>query len=166
MTFTLIGMPGCGKSCMGRNLAGRLKMKNIDGDRLIEREMKMPLHEIIERYGMEEFKRIEERILLSIEGDRKIISPGGSAVYYDSVMQHFRSLGRIVYLYVGPDQLKLRLGDFSKRGIVLAPGQTIEDLFRERTALYNKYADIVIDCDGTDYLRYQQRLIRALKYCE
>ena len=165
MTFTLIGMPGCGKSCMGRNLAARMKMKNVDGDRLIEREMKMKLHEIIAQYGPEGFKQIEERILLSIEGDGLIISPGGSAVYYDDVMRHFSSLGPIVYLHVGLEQLLARLGDFSKRGIILAPGQSIEDLYRERSALYRKYADVIIDCDGTDYLRYQRRIISALRYC-
>ena len=60
MTITLIGMPGCGKSCMGRAISSKLKMKNIDTDRYIEQKTGKLLHEIIEKYGLDEFKRIEE----------------------------------------------------------------------------------------------------------
>jgi shikimate kinase len=166
MTITLIGMPGCGKSCMGRAISSKLKMKNIDTDKYIEQKTGKLLHQIIEEVGVDEFKRIEEENLLTINLDNVILSTGGSAVYYDKVMKHYKTLGPVVYLYVSIDVLIERLGDFSKRGIVMKPGQTIHDLFEERTALYEKYADITVNCDGKAYRKYQQDLIKAIKEYE
>lgn len=164
MTITLIGMPGAGKSCMGRALSRRFGMKTVDGDRLIEKITGRKLQDIINEDGLEAFKEVEESTLLSITEDNIIITPGGSAIYYDSVMQHFKKNGIIVYLYVSPEELIKRLGDFSRRGIVLKEGQTIRDLYFERAPLLEKYADITINCDGDSYTKYRfiaERKIRA-----
>jgi len=162
MTVTLIGMPGVGKSCMGRVLSRALRLKTVDGDKLIEKRTGRELHEIISTDGLDGFKKIEEETLLSIKGDGLVISPGGSAVYYPSVMEHFKSLGPVVYLYASPEVLTERLGDFSKRGVVLGEGMTLNDLYLERKPLYERYADIVIDCDGDSYEKYQKRLLDAI----
>ena len=139
MTITFIGMPASGKSCMGRALSRKLGMKLVDADRIIERENGMKLQEIIDSKGMEAFKKIEENTLLSLSGDNLIISPGGSAVYYESAMKLLKSLGPVVYLYCSSDVIIKRLGDYSRRGVVLKPGQTILDLYNERHELYKKY---------------------------
>ncbi len=163
MTITLIGMPGAGKTCMGKALAKKLGMRVVDGDHLIEKITDRKLQAIINEDGLDAFKKIEEDILLSINEDNIIITPGGSAVYYESVMKHFASLGPIVYLYVSPKNLLKRLGDYSKRGIVLKPGQTIEDLFEERRPLLEKYADITVNCDGGYYSYYQKDAMEKLR---
>ena len=165
MIITLIGMPGSGKSCMGRSLSGKLGMRVIDGDRYIEQRYGIALHEIIEREGLEGFKKIEEEALLSIEDDNVIISPGGSAVYYESFMKKSAERGIIVYLYTSPATVFERIGDYSKRGIVLKEGQTIEDLFCEREPLYRKWADVVIDCDGRAFARYKRVAENEIKKC-
>ena len=162
MTFTLIGMPGCGKSCMARALSRRLKMTNIDGDRVIEKKYGKKLIELIEENGMEGFKRIEEQTLLSIDNENAILAPGGSAVYYPSVMEHCKKLGKIIYLYCSYDVIEKRLGDYSKRGVVLKPGQTLRELYDERCELYKKYADITVDCSGSNFPKYQARVINAI----
>lgn len=162
MTFTLIGMPGCGKSCMGKALAAKLKMKFIDGDRLIEEKTGKKLFEIINEVGTEGFKKIEEETLLSINDDNAIIAPGGSAVYYDVAMQHFKKIGKVVYLYVGYDLIKQRLGDYSKRGVVLKDGQTLFDLYEERKKLFEKYADIVLNCNGMTYSEFQTNAVDVM----
>ena len=163
MVITFIGMPGSGKSCMGRAMAGKLKMKLIDSDKLIEKRYGKKLQELIDELGVEEFRRIEEEALLSITGDNLIISTGGSAVYSDAGMRHLKSLGKVFYLFCSCDTVKKRIGDFSKRGIVLKPGQTIVDLYNERAPLYKKYADVTILCDGEAYPQYQSAVIRAAK---
>ena len=162
MTFTLIGMPGCGKSCMGKALAAKLKMKFIDGDRLIEEREGKKLYEIINDVGMDGFKKIEEETLASINEDNAIIAPGGSAVYYDRAMQHFKKIGKVVYLYVGYELIKERLGDYSKRGVVLKEGQTLLDLYEERKKLFKKYADIVLNCNGKDYSEFQAAAVEVM----
>ncbi len=163
MTVTLIGMPGAGKSCMGKALSRKLKMKLVDGDRLIEERTGKKLYEIIDEEGLEGFKKIEEETLLSITEDNIIISPGGSAIYYDKVMQHFKERGIVIYLYVSPATLLARLGDFSKRGIVLKEGQTIKDLYDERAPLMEKYADIKLNCDGVAYGKYQKTALELIQ---
>ncbi len=154
MTITLIGMPAVGKSCMGRHLSRKLNMRVIDGDRLIEQVTARKLQDIINEDGLDAFKAIEEQILLSIDEDNVIIAPGGSAVYYPSVMEHFKSKGIVVYLYASVETIIERLGDFSRRGVALKPGQTINDLYLERTPLLEKYADVTINCDGNAFPKY------------
>ena len=166
MVVTFIGMPASGKSCMGRALCRKMHMKFLDGDWLIEKTAGAKLQEIINTRGLEEFKKIERETLLTIRGNNLIISPGGSAVYYPEVLEYFKSLGPVVYLYCTPEVIIERLGDFSKRGVVLRPGQTIRDLFVERHELYSKYADIVVDCSGRDYVTYQRRVVSALGHYE
>ncbi len=158
MTITLIGMPAAGKSCMGRHLSKKMKMKVIDGDRLIEQVTGRKLQQIIDEDGLDGFKSIEEQVLLTINEDNVIIAPGGSAVYYDSVMQHFKSMGVVVYLYASPETISARLGDFSKRGVALKPGQTIHDLYLERAPLLEKYADITVNCDGNAFPKYHAEM--------
>ena len=77
-------------------------------------------------------------------------------------MEYLKSMGKIVYLYCSYETIKNRLGDFSKRGIVLRPDQTLRSLYNERTPLYEKYADITINCDGTYYSKYQKDAIEAI----
>lgn len=166
MMYTLIGMPGVGKSCMARAVAGRLGMRALDGDRLITERVGMPLFKILEERGLDGFKRLEEETLLSVEGDRILLATGGSAVYYPRVMEHCKKNGRIIYLAASLPVLLRRLGDFSKRGIVLREGQTIADLYRERVALYEKYADVTVSCDGNAYAKYQAEVIDYIEACE
>ena len=163
MVITFIGMPGSGKSCMGRAMAGKLKMKLIDSDKLIEKRCGKKLQELIDELGVDEFRRIEEETLLSITGDNLIISTGGSAVYSEAGMRHLKELGKVFYLFCSYETVRKRIGDFSKRGIVLKPGQTIADLYNERAPLYKKYADVTILCDGEAYPHYQSAVLRAAK---
>ena len=166
MNVIIIGMPASGKSCMGRTLAKPLKMKYVDTDRIIEHKTGRKLQNIINEDGIDAFKRIEEEVLCAVNGDNLIISTGGSAVYSERAMEHFRKMGIVVYLYTSVETIVTRLGDFSKRGVVLKEGQTVLDLYTERSALYEKYAHITIDCDGTNYPKYRDRAIMAIKaYC-
>jgi len=162
MTITLIGMPAVGKSCMGRTIAKRFGMKLVDGDKVIEKTDGRRLQQIMDEEGLEGFKRIEEETILSIDEDNILLAPGGSAIYYPRCIEHFKKLGKIIYLHCSYDVIVKRLGDYSKRGVVLRPDQTLFDLYRERCALYEKYADIIIDCSGNDYATYQKRAYYAI----
>ena len=162
MIITLIGMPGSGKSCMGRAVAPKVNMKNVDADAEIERVCGEKLQTIIDTRGLDAFKKIEEDVLISLNTDNTIISTGGSAVYYEKAMEHLKGIGKVVYLKVSLKVLVDRLGDFSKRGIAMRPDQTIEDLYNERCALYEKYADKTIICDGKAYPKYRQQLIEYI----
>jgi shikimate kinase len=159
MTITLIGMPGVGKSSMGKFLAKKLNLKFIDGDKYITKITGKSIQEIIDQNGIAEFQKIEREILQTIEQDNAVIAPGGSAIYYDEVMEHFKGLGKVIYLYAGIPVITERLGDFSKRGVVLKNGYTLKDMFNERIPLLEKHADIKINCNGNNFLKYQDELL-------
>ncbi|HMO37736.1 MAG TPA: shikimate kinase, partial [Gemmatales bacterium] len=76
------------------------------------------------------------------------ISTGGSVIYVDAAMQYLRQISTVVYLEVSWKDLENRLGDLKARGVVIAPGRTVESLWQERHPLYLRYAHLVAPCSG------------------
>jgi len=160
--LVLIGMFGSGKSTVGRILANRKRYNFVDVDHLIEMKYRKPLGKIYDQLGMKEFMRVEEETILTLRTRRCILAPGGSAVYYPKGMRHLKKLGTCVYLRVSVDEIKKRLPDWSNRGAVCRGGNTIPALYRERTPLYRKYADHVVDASGRSFERIADRVLSAL----
>lgn len=146
----LIGMPGAGKSTVGVVLAKKLGYRFLDSDLVIQEKCGKLLHQLIEERGEAGFLMLENEINVRIRGDKMVIATGGSAVYGKEAMAHFREIGRIVYLRLPYEELKERLGDLHERGVVIKEGSTLKDLYEERILLYEKYADLTIDCGGRD----------------
>ena len=147
----LIGMPASGKSTAGVLLAKAVGYGFIDSDLLIQNEEKALLCDIIAQKGADEFLRIEERVNASLWAQRCVIATGGSAVYSARAMEHLQALGTVVYLRLGEATLERRLKNIFRRGVVMrTPGETVADLYAERVPLYEKYADVVVDCEGQD----------------
>lgn len=144
----LIGMPGSGKSTVGVVLAKRLGRRFVDSDLVIQEQYGKLLHELIEEHGVEGFWELENRVNASLDMTGSIIATGGSAIYGQQAMEHLRSIGTVVYLQLPYEDVADRLGDLNARGVTLMPGQTLLDLYEERTPLYEKYADIIIPCSG------------------
>lgn len=143
-----VGMPAAGKSTIGVVVAKHLGYNFIDTDLLIQEKEKRLLREIIAQEGLEEFLKIEDRINAKVQAERSVIAPGGSVIYCENAMKHYKEIGIIVYLKASFETISKRLGNAKKRGVVLRENQTIEDLYHERTALFEKYADITICEDG------------------
>ena len=144
MNYVLIGMPGSGKSTMGVLLAKYIGFGFVDCDLMIQSREKKLLSEIIESEGVERFIEIENEVISCLWVDRCIIATGGSAVYGEEAMQHFREIGAIIYLQVDYEVIRKRLHNIKRRGVVLREGQTLSDLYDERCALYEKYADMIV----------------------
>lgn len=144
----LIGMPASGKSTVGVILAKLIGYDFIDTDILIQRAEKKRLSEIIEDVGVDGFLEVEARVNASVEADHCVIATGGSAVYSEEAMRHLKKIGHVMYLNVGYETIRKRLGNIKRRGVVLREGQTLRDLYEERTALYKKYADTTIEERG------------------
>ncbi|MCR5153656.1 MAG: shikimate kinase [Lachnospiraceae bacterium] len=145
----LIGMPGSGKSTIGVLLAKKLGMSFVDTDILIQENEGRLLKDIIAEEGLDGFIAIENRINAGIKASNSVIAPGGSAVYGKEAMEHFARLGTIIYLKLSYDTVKSRLGDLRERGVVFRPGQTLKDIYDERTVLYEKYAHVTVNGDST-----------------
>lgn len=143
--IVLIGMPGVGKSTIGVILAKELGYQFLDSDLVIQEKEKRRLKEIIQDEGVDGFLKIENEINASIQATNTVIATGGSVVYGEAAMLHFKEIAKVVYLKCPYSRLKKRLGDLKNRGVVLKPGQTLRDLYEERVVLYEKYADLTIN---------------------
>ena len=141
-------MPGAGKSTIGVLLAKALGYEFVDTDLVIQKREGKLLKEIIEEAGNEGFKIIEEEVNASVQAEKSVIAPGGSAIYSDKAMKHFRDIGTVIYLKLSYETVKKRLGNLTARGFVLKEGQTLYDLYCERVPLYEKYADVSVELDN------------------
>jgi shikimate kinase len=157
----LIGMPGVGKSTLGVLLAKATGLDFVDTDVRIQAREGRPLQQIIDTDGRAAFRAIEEQAVLELSCGNTVISTGGSVVYSARAMGHLRSLGHIVHLHLPLPLLRNRLRDFGARGVVMVPGQTLEDLFAERAPLYQRYADVTIDCSGKTHEEAVAAIVRC-----
>ena len=146
--IVLIGMPGAGKSTVGVVIAKKLGYHFMDSDLVIQDRTGKMLHEIIEEKGTDGFLQVEGEINASLCCDRTVIATGGSVVYSAKAMEHLKEIGSVVYLQLSYEAVAERLGDLQERGVALKEGQTLRDLYEERTPLYEKYADITLNCEG------------------
>lgn len=158
----LIGMPGAGKSTVGVVLAKRLGYTFLDSDLVIQQKYGKLLHELISEHGVEGFWKIENDVNAELTCDRTVIATGGSAIYGAEAMEHLRSIGTVVYLRLTLPQIEERLGDLTERGVTLREGQDLKALYEERTPLYEKYAHVIIDCDGQRVRELVTRIEREI----
>ncbi len=145
MNVILIGMPGSGKSSVGVVLAKRLGMDFLDTDIVIQKKTQKRLSEIISEEGVEEFLKLEEEVNASLQVEDTIIAPGGSVVYGEKAMHHFREIGVVIYLKIGYKEMISRIGDIHTRGVALPNGMKLSEMYEERDKLYEQYAHYVVD---------------------
>lgn len=153
MTIVLVGMPGCGKSTAGRQLARQLGWDFSDSDAEIEHEIGGSIRAYFDRQGEERFRDIESQVLarLATPG-RRVLATGGGAVLREAnrrAMKH--SDNRVVYLRATPEDLARRLRHDTHRPLlqVADPLRRLRELFRQRDPLYREVADFVIDTGRT-----------------
>ncbi|MBQ6635279.1 MAG: shikimate kinase [Lachnospiraceae bacterium] len=159
----LIGMPASGKSTVGVILAKVIGFDFIDSDLLIQRREGMRLSEIIEKKGVDGFIEVENEVNASIEAEQSVIATGGSAVYGKEAMEHFREIGAVIYLQVDYEVIRKRLHNIKRRGVALRENQTLRDLYDERCALYEKYADMIVREGSGEIEDVVARIIRTIK---
>lgn len=158
----LIGMPGAGKSTVGVILAKILGYEFVDSDLIIQKKEKRLLKDIIEQDGVDGFIDIENRINSNINTDKSVIATGGSVVYGKEAMNHLKSIGKIVYLKLSYKTIDSRLSNIKGRGVVLREGQNLKSLYEERTPLYEKYSDIIIEEDNLSIEETVEKIVSSL----
>lgn len=146
--IVLIGMPACGKSVTGVVLAKTLNKQFVDTDLLIQEVAGKGLQDIINEDGIDKFKELEEKVLKELAVKNAVVSTGGSAIYYDEAMQHLKENGTVVYIKANLKTIKSRLKNIKTRGVAMGKGQTLDDLYKLRMPLYEKYADITVMTDN------------------
>ena len=160
----LIGMPGVGKTFIGRNLAKALSYDYIDIDDEMISFQNKSLIEIIKDIGEEGFLVLEEKIILNLKDlDNKIISTGGSAVYSKKAMNFLKNKGKIIMLDASLETIKKRLDNRETRGIIGIKNKKIEQLYEERQKLYQKYSDVVVNTDNFNLKKILKEIIALIR---
>ena len=163
--IVLIGMPGSGKSTVGVILAKTLGMDFADGDILICRREGCTLQEILDQRGLDAFLDVEEATILETDYQNTVIATGGSVPLREAAMEHLEKNGDFVYIDVPLDELTRRIHNISTRGIAFAPGQTLADIYAQRTPIYRRWADATVEVATSDNATEQvvEEIIRQLK---
>ena len=163
MNITLIGMPGSGKSTVGKALAQQLGLQFVDVDQVIIRKTGQTLAEILDDVGDAGFRQVEERINAELDVQDSVIAPGGSVIYGPRAMAHLRDISTVVYLQVEHDELLRRLGDLHARGVSILPGQTFRDLYNERCPYYERYAHLIVDTKGLSLKQVAEKIAEKVQ---
>lgn len=158
-----IGMPAVGKSTVGVVIAKRLGMRFVDTDLLIQEQEGKLLHEIIAEVGEDGFLEIENQVNQNVNAENSVISPGGSVVYCEDAMHHFKEIGTVIYLKVSFETIQNRIRNPKKRGVVLRDGQSFQELYEERVRLFEKYADITIREDELSIEETIENVLSVIK---
>jgi shikimate kinase len=146
--IALVGLPGSGKSTVGRQLARRLQLPYLDSDQVIEQRLGCSIREYFEREGEERFRDVEETVLDDLTQQAQgVLSTGGGAVLRPANRAHLRSRCKVVYLKSTPEELFRRLRHDTNRPLlqVADPLQRMRDLYAVRDPLYLETAHFVIE---------------------
>ncbi|MFZ5987877.1 MAG: shikimate kinase [Bacillota bacterium] len=146
LNIVLIGMPSSGKTTVGEPLSKNLSMKFIDTDKIILDNEKRPLRDIVNNDGLQRFLEIQENTILGLDLENHVVSTGGSVVYNSNAMEHLKENSIVVYLKLGLEEIEKRIT--AERRFARNTEQSFSDLYNERTPLYEKYADVIVDCSN------------------
>jgi shikimate kinase len=146
--ISLVGLPGSGKSTVGRQLARRLSLPFIDSDHVIEQRLGCSIREFFDREGEDRFRDLESTVLDELtQSGAGVLSTGGGSVLRPVNREHLHHRTRVVYLRSSPDEVFRRLRHDRSRPLlqVADPLQRLRDLFAVRDPLYRETAHFVIE---------------------
>jgi shikimate kinase len=146
--ITLVGLPGSGKTTVGRQLARRLGLAFEDSDHVIEQRLGCSIRDYFEREGEAAFRDIEEAVIRELtQGHPRVLATGGGAVLRAANRQCLRDAGQVIYLRSTPEELFKRLRHDSHRPLlqVADPLGRLRSLFEERDPLYREVAHFIIE---------------------
>ena len=146
--ISLVGLPGSGKTTVGRQLARRLQLPFVDADHAVEARIGCSIREYFEREGEARFRDMEQDVLDELtQSPDKVLSTGGGAVLREANRQHLQQRGRVVYLKSTPEELFRRLRHDTNRPLlqVADPLLKLKNLFAERDPLYRDVAHFTLE---------------------
>jgi shikimate kinase len=146
--ISLVGLPGSGKSTVGRQLARRLSLPFLDSDHVIEQRLGCSIREFFDREGEERFRDLEASVIDELtQGSAGVLSTGGGSVLRPGNRSCLHGRTQVVYLRSSPDEVFRRLRHDRNRPLlqVADPLQRLRDLFAARDPLYRETAHFVIE---------------------
>lgn len=167
--YALVGMPGCGKSTVGRQLAKRLSLPFVDSDVVIEERIGGSIRSLFETKGEAAFRDLEEQVIddLTLQG-ASVIATGGGAVLRQANREHLKSRCMVIYLRASPEQLVRRLRNDTKRPLlqVSDPLRRLQALYTERDPFYRETAHFVVEARGPSVAMLVNRIVMQIEMAE
>lgn len=148
MQISLVGLPGSGKSTVGRQLARRFDVPVFDSDHVIEQQLGCSIREYFEFEGEAAFRDVEESVIDQFtQHPTGVLSTGGGAVLRPVNRQHLRARTHVVYLRSSPEELFRRLRHDAQRPLlqVADPLSRLRDLYTMRDPLYRETAHFIVE---------------------
>jgi len=144
----LVGLPGSGKSTIGRQLARRFGRPFIDTDQVIEQRVGLSIREFFEREGEESFRDLEQSVIDELTlGEPCVLSTGGGAVLRPANREHLKQRTQAVYLHSAPEEVFRRLRHDRNRPLLQVPDPLarLRELYSLRDPLYRESARFVVE---------------------
>lgn len=152
--LSFIGFQQSGKSTIGKKLAKHLNWQWIDTDAVLESHYQMPIKAIYQKLGEKDFRDAENQVILDIKGEHLVVSTGGGGVLREENMLHLKQYGKIIFLNIFFETYLRR----QQSTPLFSSGTSIEEVFHQRQALYQKYADMIIENDD-EHLAIEKILV-------
>jgi shikimate kinase len=163
-SLVIIGMAAAGKTTIGRELASLLDMPQLDTDHIIEAHYGTDLHTISKGMSKEAFLDLECAVIMRLNLKQCVISTGGSAVYRPRAVEHLKTMGPLIHISVPLPVIMERIARKPERGLAIGPGQTLEDLYNERAALYAEAADFTVEGGSEPAAVYADKIACMLSF--
>lgn len=147
-TIACVGLPGSGKSTIGRQLARRLSLAFIDSDQVIEQRIGCSIREFFEREGEPAFRDLEQAVIGELTlGGACVLSTGGGAILRQANRDYLRQRTQSVYLHSAPEEVFRRLRNDQNRPLlqVSDPLARLRELYGARDPLYRETAHFVVE---------------------
>jgi shikimate kinase len=148
MLLVLVGLPGSGKTTVGRQLARRLHLPFVDSDHAIENRLGCSVREYFEREGEDRFRDLESEVLADLSHSYQgVLSTGGGSVLRPLNRERLRENGQVFYLRSSPEEVFRRLRNDQNRPLlqVADPQARLRELLEVRDPLYRAAAHYVIE---------------------
>ena len=162
----LVGLPGAGKSTLGRQLARRLNKTFVDADAELERKLGVTIPTIFEIEGEASFRDREEAVLAELTTlSGVVLATGGGVVIRPANRERLRANGTVIYLHAMPELLRERTRRSRHRPLLNAadPIARLAELYAARDALYREVASMIIESNREEISQFSRRLEAALQ---
>lgn len=162
----MVGLPGSGKTTVGRQLARRLAIPFVDSDHAIESRLGCSVREYFEREGEARFRDIESEVLQDLSQNHAgVLSTGGGSVLRPENRQCLRERGRVFYLRSTPEEVFRRLRYDQNRPLlqVSDPMARLRELFETRDPVYKEAAHYVMETNRPSVSTLVHMIIRQLE---
>ena len=148
MRLVLVGLPGSGKSSVGRQLARRLELPFHDSDHVIEKRIGGSIRDYFEREGEAAFRDLEQDVIEELmQSSAGVLATGGGSVLRAVNRERLRSGGKVIYLRSTPEEAFRRVRHDINRPLLQVddPMERLRSLFAERDPLYRETAHFIIE---------------------